>query len=193
MLRKYAGTEAAKAEESKTAKTNIAFLAVLNCFGAIGFLVLAVLVLVLSNMLSAMANVLPLAALGTLFAGILIGFGFFDLISGIGLIMRTFWGWWLCIVGLGWSIFDRGSGVAIRFMHAPDWTVEIAPAIGEMLVMFSAFYFLSFMCKKNTMKMFKVDVHAGIAWTVALSFGLILGGVGFGIAISAIRSLQSTP
>ena len=33
------------------------------------------------------------------------------------------------------------------------------------------------------MKMFKLDVHPGLAWGIAVSLGLILGGLGFGAAI----------
>jgi hypothetical protein len=193
VLRKYAGTDGIEEEVNKTANGNIKFLAVLNFIGATVYLGLGVLILVLSSVMGTIANVLPLAALGAIFAAILFGFGFFDLVSGIGLIKRTFWGWWICIVGLGWSIFDRGSSIAIRFMFTQDWTAEIPKAIGTVLFMLSSFYFLHFMCQKKTMKMFKVNVHAGVAWSIAIVLGLLLGGAGFGVALSAVRSVQAAP
>ncbi len=193
VLRKYAGSDAIEKEVHKTANGNITFLAVLNFIGAAFYIGLGVLILALSSVMGTIADVLPMAALGALFAGILFGFGFFDLISGIGLVKRTFWGWWICIIGLSWSIFDRGSSIAIRFMFTQDWTAEIPKAIGALLFIFSSFYFLNFMCQQKTRKMFKVNVHAGVALGVALTLGLILGGTGFGIALNAIRSVQATP
>ncbi len=193
VLRKYAGTDAEVEEDNKTANNNLTLLAVVNIIGALLYLGLGVLLLALSNVLGTIADVLPLAALGAVFAAILFGFGLFDLLTGIGLIKRTFWGWWLCVIGLSWAAVDRAAGIAIRFMFTQDWTTEISKTIGAAIFLLTSFYFLSFMCQKKTMKMFKVNVHPAIAWSVALIFGLVVGGVGFGIALNAIRSAQAMP
>ena len=76
-----------------------------------------VLLLALTSILGTMANLLPIAAIGALAAGVLFFFGVFDLISGIGLIKRTKSGWWLCVLGLSWAFFDRGSGVVVRCVN----------------------------------------------------------------------------
>ena len=146
-----------------------------------------ILLLVLTSILGTIADVLPVAALGALAAGVLLFFGIFDLISGIGLIQRTKWGWWLCVVGLSWAVFDRGFGVAIRFMFAADWTNEIPKAIGGVVFMLASIYFLQFMCQSQTMKMFKLKVHPGLIWGIAISLGLLLGGLGFGAAIYGMQ------
>lgn len=193
VLRKYVGEDVkSKAEQtSKTSNGNITFLAVLNFIGATVYIGLGVVILILSSVLGTVADVLPLAALGALFAGILFFFGVFDLISGIGLIKRTFWGWWLCVVGLSWAFFDRGFGVAVQMMNTQDWTSEIPKAIGAAMFMFSSVYFLQFMCQKRTMKMFKVDVHQGLAWAIAIAVGLLFGGFGFGMALYAARGAEA--
>lgn len=193
VLRKYVGADVkSKAEQTvKTSNGNITFLAVLNFIGATVYIGLGVVILILSSVLGTVADVLPLAALGALFAGILFFFGVFDLISGIGLIKRTFWGWWLCVVGLSWAFFDRGFGVAVQMMNTQDWTNEIPKAIGAAMFMFSSIYFLQFMCQKRTMKMFKVDVHQGVAWAIAISLGLLFGGFGFGLALYAAQGAET--
>ncbi len=193
VLRKYAGTDAIEEEVNRSAKNNLMFLAVVNFIGAAIYIGLGVLLLALSSVLGALADVLPLAALGAIFAGILFGFGLFDLLTGIGLVKRTFWGWWLCVLGLSWAAVDRASGIAIRFMFTQDWTMEISKAIGAAIFLLSSFFFMSFMCQKKTMKMFKVNVHPGVAWAIGIVFGLAVGGVGFGFALSAIRSAQAAP
>ncbi len=186
-LRRFGAVDDEIKAAAKTASGNITFLAVLNFIGAGGYLIAGVLLLALSSILGTMADVLPVAALGALAAGVLFFFGVFDLVSGIGLIKRTKWGWWLCVTGLSWAFFDRGFGVAIRFMYATDWTAEIPKAIGGVVFMFSSFYFLHFMCQKSTMKMFKLSIHTGLVWAIALSFGLLFGGLGFGAAIYGMR------
>ena len=191
VLRKYAGTDAKIEEENRTAKTNVAFLAVINFIGAALYFGLGVLILVLSSALGTVSEVLPLAALGAAFAAFLFCFGLFDLVSGIGLVKRQFWGWWICIIGLSWSAFDRAGGLALRVMNSPDWSAEIPKLIGAAVFMFSSLYFLNFMCQKRTMKMFKVDVSPAVGWAVAITFGLLLGGVGFGIAMSATSGTQA--
>lgn len=172
---------------AKAASGNITFLAVLNFIGAAGYIIAGVLLLALTSILGTMADVLPIAALGAIAAGVLMFFGVFDLVCGIGLIKRTQWGWWLCVVGLSWAFFDRGFGVAVLFMYTDDWSKEIPKAIGQVVFMLSSFYFLHFMCQKSTMKMFKLSTHPGLVWAIALTFGLLVGGLGFGAAIYAMR------
>lgn len=176
---------------AKAATGNITFLAVLNFIGAAGYLVAGVLLLALTSILGTVADVLPIAALGALAAGVLFFFGVFDLVSGIGLLKRTKWGWWFCVLGLSWAFFDRGFGVAIRFMYTADWTAEIPKAIGGVVFMLSSFYFLQFMCQRSTMKLFKLSTSAGLIWAIAISFGLLFGGLGFGAAIYGMRQAAS--
>ena len=194
MLRKYVGADAkSKSEQTvKSSNGNITFLAVLNFIGATVYIGMGIAILVLSSVLGTVADVLPLAALGALFAGILFFFGIFDLISGIGLIKRTIWGWWLCVVGLSWAFFDRGFGVAVQMMNTKDFTAEIPKAIGAAMFMFSSMYFLQFMCQKRTMKVFNVNAHRGVAWAIAISLGLFFGGIGFGMALYAVRGAEAT-
>ena len=193
VLRKYSGAAAKAAETGKTANGNITFLAILNFIGATVYIALGVVILVLSSVLGAVANVLPMAALGVFFAGILFVFGVFDFVCGIGLVKRTFWGWWLCMVGLSWAFFDRGFGVVIQFMNANDWTNEIPKAIGAGVFMSSSLYFMFFLCQKPTMKMFKIHVHPGVVWAVVTVLGLIIGGFGFGAALYAMQQADPSP
>jgi hypothetical protein len=186
-LRKFGVVDESIHAAAKTASGNLTFLAVLNFIGAAGYIVAGVLLLVLSSILGTVADVLPIAALGALAAGVLFFFGVFDLVSGIGLINRTKWGWWLCVVGLSWAFFDRGFGVVVRFMYTADWTAEIPKAIGGLVFMFASFYFLHFMCQRSTMKMFKLSTPTGLVWAIVLTFGLLFGGLGFGAAIYGMR------
>lgn len=187
VLRKFVGADAHVNTVAKTANGNITFLAVLNFIGATLCISLGVVVLALTSIVGAVANVLPMAALGALFAGILFVFGTFDLISGIGLIKRTKWGWWLCVIGLSWAFFDRGSQIAILFMKANDWTAEIPKAIGACLFMLASLYFMQFMCQKKTMKLFKLNVHPGVVWGISGGLGLLLGGLSFAVAMFGMQ------
>jgi hypothetical protein len=186
-LRKFGVVDDEIHAAAKAATGNITFLAVLNFIGAAGYIIAGVLLLALTSILGTMADVLPIAALGAIAAGVLMFFGVFDLVCGIGLIKRTQWGWWLCVMGLSWAFFDRGFGVAIRFMYTADWTKEIPKAIGGVVFMLASFYFLHFMCQRSTMKLFKLNTHPGIVWAIALTFGLLFGGLGFGAAIYGMR------
>ena len=138
-LRKFGVVDTEIHAVAKAANGNITFLAVLNFIGAAGYIVAGVLLLALTSILGTVSDVLPIAALGALAAGVLFFFGVFDLISGIGLIQRTKWGWWICVVGLSWAVFDRGFGVAIHFMYAADWTSAIPKAIGGLVLCFQAY------------------------------------------------------
>lgn len=186
-LRKFGVVDEEIHAAAKAATGNITFLAVLNFIGAAGYLIAGVLLLALTSILGTMADVLPIAALGAIAAGVLMFFGVFDLVSGIGLIQRTKWGWWLCVVGLSWAFFDRGFGVVIRFMYTDDWSKEIPKAIGGVVFMLSSFYFLHFMCQRSTMKIFKLNTHPGIVWGIVLTLGLLFGGLGFGAAMYGMR------
>ena len=152
VLKKYAGPDTKAQESSKTANSNIIFLAVLNFIGATLNIIAGTLVLILTSVLASVADVMPLAALGMLFSVLLYFMGFFDLIAGIGLVKRTAWGWWICAIGLSWAFFDRGLSIVIVFMKADDWTNEIPKVIGICVYVFSCFYFWHFMCQKRTMK-----------------------------------------
>lgn len=187
VLRKYVG-EGNKEELKKVASGNITFLAVLNFLGAAVYMTLGVLLLVLSSILGALANVIPLAALGVFLALFLFGFGVFDLVSGIGLIKRKAWGWWIGIIGLGWAMADRGFGIIAQFINAEDYLNVLPAAIGSAFFMFSQFYFLNFMLQSDTMKMFGLKTKASVGWSVALGVGLVLGGGAFAVALLAAAS-----
>lgn len=187
VLRKYVG-EGNKEEQKKVASGNITFLAVLNFIGAAGYLTLGFLLLILSSILGAVADVLPLAALGIFFALFLFGFGVFDLVSGIGLIKRKPWGWWIAIVGLGWAFADRGFGVIAQFINAEDFLNVLPAAIGSLFFMFAQFYFLNFLLQYDTMKLFGLRTKPGLGWAVSLGVGLVLGGGGFAVALLAAAS-----
>lgn len=191
-LRRFGAVDDDKKSSAKTASGNITFLAVLNFIGATGYIIAGVLLIALTSILSTMSQVLPVAAIGALAGGVLFLFGIFDLVSGIGLIQRTKWGWWLCVIGLSWAIFDRAFGVAVRFMYAQDATAEIPKAIGAGVFMMSSAYFLTFMCQKSTMKMFNLNLHPGMVWGISLALGLLLGGLGFGMAIYGMQQAAAS-
>ncbi len=186
VLKKYAGPDTKAKEMGKAANSNIIFLAVLNFIGAALNIVMGTLVLIVSSVLASVSDVLPLAALGVLFSVLVYFLGFFDLIAGIGLVKRTAWGWWICTIGLSWAFFDRGFGIVILFMRAEDWTAEIPKAIGVCVYLFSCFYFWHFMSKKQTMKLFKLEVSSAVVWSVTTVVGLLLGGISFGVALTAL-------
>ena len=72
-------------------------------------------------------------------------------------------------------------------MYTDDWSKEIPKAIGGVVFMLSSFYFLHFMCQKSTMKMFKLNTHPGVVWAIAITLGLLFGGLGFGAAMYGMR------
>lgn len=186
VLKKYAGPDTKAKEMGKAANSNIIFLAVLNFIGAALNIIMGTLVLIVSSVLASVSDVLPLAALGVLFSVLVYFLGVFDLIAGIGLVKRTAWGWWICTIGLGWAFFDRGFGIVILFMKADDWTAEIPKAIGICVYLFSCFYFWHFMSQKRTMKLFQLEVSSAVVWSVTTVVGLILGGISFGVALTAL-------
>jgi hypothetical protein len=186
VLKKYAGPDTKAKEMGKAANSNIIFLAVLNFIGAALNIVTGTLVLIVSSVLASVSDVLPLAALGVLFSVLVYFLGLFDLIAGIGLVKRTAWGWWICTIGLGWAFFDRGFGIVILFMRADDWTAEIPKAIGICVYLFSCFYFWHFMSQKRTMKLFQLELSSAIVWSVTTAVGLLLGGISFGVALTAL-------
>jgi hypothetical protein len=191
ILRKYAGTAEKLAEESKTADGNILFLAVLHFIGAFFQFAAGIGLLLIMGVAATLSEIMPLAAIGSLFVALLICFGIFDLVAGIGLLSRKPWGWWLCQIGLGWCVFDNVSKIGLRFMFAENWTDPIPKAVGELVFIMANLYFLNFFCKKSTMKLFKVDVHPGVLWSVALGVGLLLGGVTFGLGYSVGKAAQA--
>ena len=190
VLKKYAGPDTKAKELGKAANSNIIFLAVLNFIGATINIVMGTLVLIVSSVLASVSDVLPLAALGVLFSVLVYFLGVFDLIAGIGLIKRTAWGWWICTIGLSWAFFDRGFGIVILFMRADDWTAEIPKAIGIGVYLFSCFYFWHFMSQKRTMKLFNLEVSPAVVWSVTTAVGLLLGGISFGVALTALPGPQ---